>query len=520
MLFAAGASSAIACTRPTGLGSGTEGELVGDDPTVAHLVRSSSIPEASVTKRTSVAVVGGGIAGLSAIWRLVRAGVDRITLFELSDTLGGTARAGATRGNLQADTRYPWGAHYLPVPNAETRCVIRLCREMNLMQGSKAQPAFDALSLVHAPEDRLFYRGRWYDSLYLSVGATDADLAQRDRFGKLMADYQTQVGSDGRPAFALPAALSSTDIEYTSLDALTALEWMAQHGFTSPRLLWYCNYAVLDDYGASLNQVSAWSLLHYFAGRRPITTAETEGTHYFTWPEGNAHIVEWLTHLVPDLRTHQLVLRAEPNGQLIVCDTRTQNVTRWHADHIIVATPNHVASHVVPNRNIVAQHAPWLVANLALEKRPTSSPAGWNHVMYDGKSQGYIDAMHQSFGERPSTVWTWYQPLPTHSRKLLLAGGWRTLSELPLTDLKPAYGDLRPYIERMDIWRWGHGTVIPKPGLIHGEALRRARQPTGRIHFAHTDYSGLPLFEEANYRGVHAAEAILQRMGIAHDTWT
>jgi hypothetical protein len=390
---------------------------------------------------------------------------------------------------------------------------------MGLISGPNSSPQFESKHLVHAPEDRLFYRGHWYDSLYLTPGATDADLIQRERFTQLVEDWTFATGADGRPAFALPAALSSTDPEIRQLDTITARAWLDQNGLTSSRLRWYCNYAMLDDYGAGVDTVSAWALLHYFAGRRPLQTPETEGSHYFTWPEGNAHLVGWLAKSAPKVKTQHLVLRASEAGELLVWNHQHKKAQRWLAEHIILAVPNHVASHMVPGREAFADHAPWLVANIRLSRRPKSSPAGWNHVLYEGRSQGYIDAAHQAFQPPPTTTWTWYQPMPVRSRGTLYRGDWKTLCGLPLADLKPAYGDLRPYIQGLDLMRWGHGTVIPRPGVIQGEKRLNATRSQGCIQFAHTDYSGLPLFEEANYRGVLAAEAILQRMGVEHEAW-
>jgi hypothetical protein len=34
------------------------------------------------------------------------------------------------------------------------------------------------------------------------------------------------------------------------------------------------------------------------------------------------------------------------------------------------------------------------------------------------------------------------------------------------------------------------------------------------VHFAHADASGMSLFEEANYQGVRAAEAVLRHLGV------
>jgi len=44
---------------------------------------------------------------------------------------------------------------------------------------------------------------------------------------------------------------------------------------------------------------------------------------------------------------------------------------------------------------------------------------------------------------------------------------------------------------------------------LWSEALTASARPLGRLHFAHTDLSGLALFEEAFDHGVRAAAEIL-----------
>jgi hypothetical protein len=55
--------------------------------------------------------------------------------------------------------------------------------------------------------------------------------------------------------------------------------------------------------------------------------------------------------------------------------------------------------------------------------------------------------------------------------------------------------------------------VRPTVGFL-SQAARGAETWTPRgIHLAHSDVSGLSLFEEAQYRGVAAAEAVLSTLG-------
>ena len=52
--------------------------------------------------------------------------------------------------------------------------------------------------------------------------------------------------------------------------------------------------------------------------------------------------------------------------------------------------------------------------------------------------------------------------------------------------------------------------IRPAPGFLGSEERRRLRESRG-MWFAHSDVSGISIFEEAQYQGVRAAEAFLAR---------
>src|SRR5919199_626375 len=83
-------------------------------------------------ERTGVVIVGGGVAGLSAAWRFLRAGFRDFVLLELEPAPGGTARSGDAHGVVP----YPWGAHYLPAPLKENRALVTLLDEMGVLEGT------------------------------------------------------------------------------------------------------------------------------------------------------------------------------------------------------------------------------------------------------------------------------------------------------------------------------------------------------------------------------------------------
>jgi hypothetical protein len=223
---------------------------------------------------------------------------------------------------------------------------------------------------------------------------------------------------------------------------------------------------------------------------------------------------------LPASRTQVLAYDVKPEGQVQVFDAERDRTQTINAQHVILATPNHVTDKLTGGaRKTFAQHAPWLVANVLLRRRPSNSGPGWNNVPFESDSLGYVDATHQRFGTRPEAVWTWFKAYALTERRTLLTKPWTELSNTVRGDLERMHGNMSELIERIDVWRWGHGTIVPTPGVIMGPGRAAAAKRWGQIRFAHTDLSGLPFFEEALYRGVLAAEDILSEMKVPHTPW-
>jgi hypothetical protein len=110
-------------------------------------------------------------------------------------------------------------------------------------------------------------------------------------------------------------------------------------------------------------------------------------------------------------------------------------------------------------------------------------------------------------------VLTYYYPLvdadARAARTRLLETDWRGWAEIALTDLSRAHPDIRELVERLDVMRWGHAMIRPRTGFMWGAARREAAKPFRGIHFAHSELSGVALFEEAFDAGVRTADEIL-----------
>ena len=496
------------------------GGFVEDHAELGHRLRSTrapaSPPDGSPERRHRVLVVGAGVAGLTAAWRLVRAGITDIRVLELAPEPGGTAVAGRS-----SVTAYPWGAHYLPVPDRTQTDLIALLEDLGIVSDRRPDgtPVVGEAHLCAAPQERLFRGGLWHDGLYPSVGAAPADLEEFARFTRRVHQGVAARDARGRRAFTLPVANCSDAPEFMGLDAMTMKAWLDRERFRSPRLLWYVDYACRDDFGLTVEETSAWYGLHYFTARVPAPGQRS--AEFMTWPAGNGYLVDRMVERIGRARvvTGQLVtnVRSLPGeAEVTTYAARTGTRSRWTADRVVVALPAFLRARVVEDAvDYRPRMAPWLVANVHLSSPPAgrgASPA-WDNVLYDSPSLGYVNARHQALQVAGPTVWTYYRPWtdpdPRVARERLRALRYEDVVRDLLGDLGTAHASLRDHVDRIDVRRWGHAMVAPVPGTLTSAARKQAQVARGRMHFAHSDLSGVALFEEAFFHGFRAAGEVL-----------
>lgn len=468
-------------------------------------------------RRTGVIVIGAGVAGLAAAWWLQRSGRRDVTVVELDEVIGGTARGGAS-----AVTPYPWGAHYVVAPRADEAAMVAIFDELGAIEGHdpRGEPIVDEALRCRDPDERLWYRGRWSDGLYLAAGASAADLAQLAQFDAAIDRWAAWKDRDGRPAFTVPISACSTDPVPTALDRISFAAWLDQQGLRSERLRWLADYACRDDYDLMAADTSAWAGIYYFAARR---RAPGSSRAVVTWPDGNAHLVAHLASKVGPIETRLAVVdvRAGGAGGVEVIALAEDGPVGIRADHAVVAVPRHVAARIVAARRAQPLALPdcgaWAVANVHLRDRPrvrpSDAPPAWDNVIRDSPSLGYVSATHQRGRDVGPTVWTWYYPFPDADavavRKRLAGAGHAEWAATAVADLTRVHGDLPDLLDHVDVAFWGHGMIRPRVGAMFDGARQAAALPIGAIHFAHTDLSGMAMFEEALDHGVRAAREIL-----------
>jgi glycine/D-amino acid oxidase-like deaminating enzyme len=526
-----GVPVALAACRRSEVVALPAGEIVGASDVFGHRVRDGGrveVPQ-DAWSRVPLVIVGGGVAGLTAAWRLQNSGFKDFALIELESAPGGTSRSGSNRL-----ISFPWGAHYIPTPMKENAPLVSLLEEMGVVEGKdkNGEPVIGEQFLCRDPEERVFYKGRWYEGLYLHAGESEDDKQQYQKFNTEVDHWIAWRDGKGRRAFTLPVSACSDDAEVTALDRLSMSDWMNQRGLMSPRLRWWVDYACRDDYGMTLDQTSAWAGLFYFCSR--VVAPENESQSLITWPEGNGRLVQYLFEKVKtNIQLDRAVVELIPTNDgvgVVTIDRDGRTPRGFHADRVIFAAPQFVARYVIrpyrdnPPTHIAEFHfGAWMVANLTLKDRPKVNsprdfPLAWDNVLYESPSLGYVVATHQRGLDRGPTVLTYYYPLCDENERLartrLLETDWRGWAEVALTDLSRAHPDIRNVVERLDVMRWGHAMIRPRTGFMWGTARREAAKPYRSIHFAHSELSGVALFEEAFDHGLRVADEIRQQSAL------
>ncbi|HLJ30406.1 MAG TPA: FAD-dependent oxidoreductase [Candidatus Angelobacter sp.] len=475
------------------------GEFVNDSFQAGHLLRDrAQFPSPRQTVRIPLVIVGGGMAGLSAAWRLQKRGFTDFVLLEMNQQPGGNSRWGENH-----ITRYPWAAHYVPVPGKQAEYVRELFTDLGVLKDGK----WDERYLCFDPQERLFVHGRWQEGIEPLAELNASDRDEFRRFEDLMHTFRASGG------FTIPLEIGLSR-QHATLDQGSFADWLAKNRFISRPLLWYMNYACRDDYGALAADTSAWAGIHYFCSREP----EDKGP--LTWPEGNGWITRQLLARVGKfVRSDQMVYRIQR-------DRNQFHVYAGDADYrcqcVIFAAPTFLAPYLMEGMPPLHdfQYSPWLTANLTLESIPESHglPPAWDNVVMDSPTLGYVDAMHQSlrtFADR--TVWTFYWALaegtPAANRQVLLQKDWSYWKEAILTDLERVHKDIRKCVSRIDVMRMGHAMVRPAVGTIFSAERSKLKAAKDRLYFANSDLSGISIFEEAQFHGITAAERVLDALG-------
>jgi monoamine oxidase len=351
------------------------------------------------------------------------------------------------------------------------------------------------------------------------VGA--ATLAQYAQFHALIECWQ-KTG-----AFSIPAKPTQRS-DVMSLHDSTFAAYLQRQGFSDPHLLWYLDYCCRDDYGAGSAVVSAWAGVHYFAARHGFgaPNLESEKSSVLTWAQGNGFLTQALAAPLGErLRTGRVVTRIDTTRSGVVVDAynaATQQLERYEAPQCVVALPAFIMARVLANppAAVLVQtqqtaYSAWAVSNIHL-REPLKAGYGsapdmaWDNVIYAAEaaptSLGYVNATHQHTSLWPApTVLSHYAAfgIQALSRKALLAAPWAQARDRVLQELSAVHGDIATKTTQVNITRYGHAMAVPVP-----RNRTRVQPSMPRLAFAHSDWAGYSVFEEAFEQGIRAVSTL------------
>jgi hypothetical protein len=524
LLFGASAIGNWEC-QPNNKYAHIKGKILTGNSKRGHLLRGGKFLKPSETNYFDIVIIGSGIAALSAARKLQKQHIINFTILEVDDKIGGNAINGENE-----ICAYPWAAHYLPIPNLDDKELLNFLHEHLIITkiNEKGIPFFNEEYVCAEPEERLFINGYWQDGLIPNIGISVNEKKEFDAFFSLIKTFKNAVGIDDKPAFTIPNFYSTNDTTYTDLDKISFYDFLKQKGFNTKALFWYLNYCVSDDYGTNLTDASAWSGIHYFAARKGVS-GNTDSDTVLTWPEGNAFLANKLASTIEKhIQKNKLVFEVKKNKKKVAISYQcfeTNKVKQIIAKKVIVCTPQFVNKRIIKNypitKNFPFTYSPWMVANLtvnAYTEGTEGQPMSWDNVIYGSKSLGYVNASHQLLQtQKPQQVLTFYLPLNTQTPKLAREDAhdktYEQWLDIIFEELKQAHPSLINHVTNIDIKVWGHSMIRPTVGLR--AQLKNEIFTSGfdqNIFFAHSDLSGISVFEEAFFQGNKAAMQVINSL--------
>jgi len=445
----------------------------GDDYTLGHRLRDGNVPAPpdKAEKTVDFVIVGGGIAGLATSYYLRD---QNFVLLEQYGQTGGTSSGGNYRG-----IEYSRGA---------------VCTSGTA--GLKGQ-LFEQLNIkpvIIPPTETAWHEGgHWLKS----VNGTDRF---HQEWNRLLSEIDKHEKNDGDKLEELSFAnyLSSYDKSFLGLiENLTKT--------------FYC---------ASAENVTA------NAGFFIIKTLTSDS---YVFDGGNSAICRAITKAIDSssnerIHTQSFVWSVEPSSQgaSVVYSDAAGAVHRIDCKHVIVTTPPYVALRIVSHlpetlRSLWNQieYGAFVVINCCMPKKVLQYPyQSFADEPYPFCQMAMAEAPYQLSGRyKPEmgSVLTVYHPYasgPAARHEVLTLNADQFANSM-VAQLSQLFEPLQNNLEQIEITRWGHAIMVPKPGL--SSVLNKANQVTSDwMTFAHSSAGGGQSLEGALAAARNAADRCLK----------
>jgi oxygen-dependent protoporphyrinogen oxidase len=463
----------------------------GNVPTWCHeyFRDGGKVPTAAPSRRVDVCIVGGGLGGLAAGYKLRDAS---ILLLEHLDRLGGHAVRDRWNG-----VWYSGAAAYFVTPEPP---LDALYEELKFPLTKIQEPADSAILSWN----------RILDTFGSGLERLPYPASVRRDFARAKKDFIEILNSDDLPLMPL-ADTSEASKKY---DELTFADWMLKEKKYHPAVKAYVDLYCRSAFGApSSEHVSAFAGLNFY-------TSEFDDRYSF--PGGNAVAAELLRDAIDKAGPNRILsgataISVEPKGDRVHVTyvDRSGRAACVEAKVAVMASPKYITRHIVkglPSDQADAMkelaYGSYVVANV-LCKSPIaeSSYDTWTDVspFTDFIVADWVSRGPDRKAKTRQQVLSVYYPVAYQHAMLLTDEAYDAYRDRVVENLDVLYPGAAAKIEDVRLYRWGHALCHARPGWYTRKAPIASR-PLGRILFAHSDNQGLPAFEAALVEGMTAAE--------------
>jgi hypothetical protein len=474
-------------------------------------------PLPSPTERVPIAVIGGGLAGLTAAYM---ARDVRPVLFDLRPRFGGNAL-----GESFDDALYSLGSAYVIVPDKGSP-LDRLYHSLGLMREAR----------VSFPPDPVEVGGAVSGGFWQGAGLPP----DAQRVFQRYAEVVTHIAEHEYPEIPLTGDPVFDDV-VRRLDRTTFAEDLVQRMGVPlhPRLAAAVQAYFYTSFGAGMGEVSAAAGWNFVA-------AEEYGRLVF--PGGNSGLAAalWdaLARTEAAAGTPQRMLRP---GCAVV-DVRRDgdryrvtwlepdgSVRALAAEQVILACSKPVAKQVL--RGVTSldprlaeamnrvETLAYVVANVLLDtpvqrdfydlfllRDEQTFPMTPEAFEQSPRPTDVVNGNFAPSGAPSRGALTFYWPLPYGRARedLLIGDPWRTFAEGSVDTIRHGLrvlGVPESAVRQVRLTRWGHAMPLAEPGFIADGWADAFTQPfDGAVHFANQDDWALPAVENALLDAMNAAE--------------
>jgi protoporphyrinogen oxidase len=466
----------------------------GDAFDLPHRLRDGWRPaEPRTWSKREVVVVGAGIAGLSAAFRLQQ--TDLLVL-ELAQDIGGNARSARYKR-----WEFNIGSAYFVDVDGEAG---QMWADLGLKPVA-----------ITAPTDRWYLHGRWIDDPWRDESIATLPPATREAMRGAKRAFKQIIKSKDFPHNPYTTATAKA----LQLDRISFAEWLKPHAH--PDVLALINSYCYSALGAPASVISAYGGINFYS--------DVIEECAYAYNEGNAVLAKAMAAHVDRAGTGRIHTGCAVHRIVPVRDdlarvyyTRQGESFGVEAKRVVLAMPYFVAARAIeglaPSQRYALgcqSYCCYVVANLCFD-RVVSAQAYDNWVPNAGQWDDYLPVgWADKEAEKPRAAEGQVLGVFACQRRPVLAR-WRLLVQRPEHFARPivdAFAKVHPgtiaNLRQVHMSRWGHAFIINRPGM-YTRWLPNLRKRIGPIVLAHGDGMGLPAIESSRPEGEAAARIVLR----------